>query len=1257
MSSLRYETSRNDLRRLQKFLGISDRPEDDLRNLDDARMAGTCTWFSLKAGFERWKTDWLSAPSVLWLSGYPGSGKSVVASHVVDHLERNELDCSYFFFKHGIATKSSLGDCLRSLAFQMALYSENIRRKLLVLEADNMTYEKDNERAIWRSLFLNGVLQAISGQTHYWVIDALDECSNVQSFFSVFSNFETDTVRLFITSRKTQDIDRGFAQISRHVTREEILISDTIDDIKSFVTAKIDRLSIECVNSGIDLSQKILLKSNGSFLWVRLVMQELENAWSTEAVEEILNETPTDMSLLYARTLENMTKLGRGANLVKVILKWTACASRFLTLSELQCAIKLSVNETVHNLDRLIDSSCGQLVFIDQQSRVQMIHQTAREFILQEGLESEFAVKRAAGHLDLAINCIGFLSKMSFKGLWVQKQKLDIGVDTFHDSSLVEYASTYFSDHLCEASLVESESIDALSAFLSSNVLSWIEYLAKRSDLHHITRTAMNIRTFLGRHAKHFPSISKQFQTVEAWSIDLIRVCAQFGAVLSTSPSSIYWLIPPVCPRESIIFQTFASPHRGLAVKGLKASTWDDCLTKISHPNYWATAVTFGDSYFAIGMSTGKTMVYQIMSSQLHHTLEHSERVKILKFGIQDQVLASSGLRTIRIWNISDGNQTWVFQTTHQALLLAFTSKNECLLAATQGDYITCLGLLDGGEKGRVSWHDSFEKGNSKVQRHQPPTHASLSPDRNLLAISYRGRPVFFFDINSEVFFGDCVRENDLDINSGGAYYPISAMVFNPSYEVHLLIVAYDDGELITYNSRTVGLKHRVAAVNAQALACSNDGRTLVTGSPFGIIQLFSFDGPEGESLTLIYRIKTHEGGIKSIAFSHDCLRFIDICGSQCRVWEPAILVRKNLQDRNQNDANGPLSTIIQSVEIEQEEIEEEITAMTCHVDGDVIFCGKRNGSVAAYQTQNGNEICILYKHAANISITAIAWGGVQGILASADESSRVIIRKIVKHQKDWSASDVLADERLGDSISSLLMSSSNDRLLVSGKYSDDLWTNQAQKLRSKKFSPQTLRKAISHPSRPDSFIIIERDVARFFRWTDFEEISYLEGLRTSLAAEPLVSNSILNNPQQGIVVIAGLLRHHKDRSSAKLECWHISDLQASHASITQLPGFDMLGPSIEHVIGVSGSRLLFLDTDLWVCSLDLISFVKVTQVRRHFFIPLDWVDSSREILFQLTSKNELVLARKEMLVTIQMWMDYSEEISLSVQPSTDHRG
>ena len=767
-------------------------------------------------------------------------------------------------------------------------------------------------------------------------------------------------------------------------------------------------------------------------------------------------------------------------------------------------------------------------------------------------------------------------------------------------------------------------------------------------DLHYITRTATNIKAYLERRAKYFPRVDQQVQTVEAWSVDLIRVCAKFRPSLLTSPSSIHRLIPPMCPAESIIARQYTSSHRGLTVKGLKAKSWDDCLTQINYRGAQATVAAYGDRFFSVGLSNGQVMIYHTVSGQLDRSVIHGERVKILIFSGQSKALASSGLRNIRVWDLSTGQQLWCFPTTHQALALNFTGEDECLMAATQGDFVLYWRLSDGIERARIKWEFGAQRDVSVQRQRPPPTNAIFSSDRKLLAVSYRGYPVILYDLESEAFFGECARYGSSSIGKTGAHYPVVSMAFNPNPETNLLIVSYGDGELILYDSWTLEPKHRLPKVNAQTIACSADGRTLIAGGSFGTLQIFNVDVDGNERVSLIYSINAYNDGIKSLAFSTDSLRFVDIRGSQCQVWEPAVLVRKGFDECDQSEISDPIILVHESVTLVDKEIKVDITAIACHPDGEVIFCGKENGFIVTFLAANGQESGMLYQHAANIAITLLAWGSREGVLISADESSRIVIRKIVQSSTGWSASDVLIDQRYSDPVNGILLNSANDRLLVSGNQVDELWTMRGVRVGRRAFSSRQFHSVFAHPLRPETFVVLESTKARVMGWEDLTELSSAEGVRLNKCCDPVFEHSASKLIYRGHNILVGLSKSDRYQSLSRLECWESDDFRADAKQISPLSGFEMLGPGIEHIIAVVGTKLLFLDTDLWVCSLDLRSFAANPEAKRRYFIPPDWKNSSSDLLFRLTSKNEFVFAKKHELIIIKRGLEYSESISLA---------
>ena len=127
------------MRVLQSFLGISDRPDEYY-----PRVEGSCQWIDTRVDFQGWRDparklirDQNSAseknPSIFWVAAHPGTGKICLAAHIIEEFGQLELEYSYYFFHIGTKSPRSLGDFLRSMAYQMALSNAFAREKLVGL--------------------------------------------------------------------------------------------------------------------------------------------------------------------------------------------------------------------------------------------------------------------------------------------------------------------------------------------------------------------------------------------------------------------------------------------------------------------------------------------------------------------------------------------------------------------------------------------------------------------------------------------------------------------------------------------------------------------------------------------------------------------------------------------------------------------------------------------------------------------------------------------------------------------------------------------------------------------------------------------------------------------------------------------------------------------------------------------------------------------------------------------------------------------
>ncbi|EMT65821.1 Vegetative incompatibility protein HET-E-1 [Fusarium odoratissimum] len=396
----RHET----IKSLRNYLQVSDMLDDDLENVCESRMHGSCEWISNKDNYIKWRDGEEGDGRTLWIKGRPATGKSVLAGYVVDQLRESGQACSYFFFKHGDRSKAYLGRCLRRLAFQMAALNAEASDTILKMQADGISFDGVDERTLWRILFLSGIFRVPMAR-QYWVIDALDECSNPLVLLKAIlpTMDESIPLRILVTSRDTVELDQGFAAIPPNMVQIlPVSIMDTQSDLRLLIESRSQALAIARPQDRSALAETILDKSRGSFLWTILVIEELQRCHSRKEIHQILEDVPRGMKSLYKRTLDYMSQVSRGKELAKTILVWAACAVRPMTIGELDGALTLDIHDSFPNLEESIATLCGQLVIVDKQGRVNMVHETAREFLVSGGLESEFSIDVTQAHTRMA---------------------------------------------------------------------------------------------------------------------------------------------------------------------------------------------------------------------------------------------------------------------------------------------------------------------------------------------------------------------------------------------------------------------------------------------------------------------------------------------------------------------------------------------------------------------------------------------------------------------------------------------------------------------------------------------------------------------------------------------------------------------------------------------------------------------------------------------------------------------------------------
>ncbi|KAL2132432.1 hypothetical protein VTI74DRAFT_3801 [Chaetomium olivicolor] len=520
---------------LETFLHITHSHEDELNAIESKKTEGSCHWVTSLQTFRHWRDNEDEPRSYHWLTGQPGAGKSVLTTHVVRYLQSLGVDTCFYFFRYG--------------------------QKAQQTEA-GVRFDKDDEKTIWRKLFLNSILQIPISTTQYWVLDGLDECIDTQRLFPLIQKFDSCfPVKMFFSSKRLPDLEKHVVQLQPHMYHHHIHVEETSTDIKMFLEKNANVLPVD-PKARQAFIEKLVQMSDGTFLWTELVFEGLRNVFSEEEIDDVLDEVPRGMAPLYNRILESMEQNTRQTRLIRAILEWSVCGTRPLSTTELQAVLYYDLNSKILDVEKTVLGLCGQLLRVNK-GMVQVVHATARDFLLGEASDSAFGMDRTTTDEHLALVCLKYLTDGEMR----PPRHPTLLSKPVLRSPFVDYACTSFSEHLAASCSASDELFLLMDKFLRGNVLSWVEYiLREKQNLYYLTRASKNLRKYLDQRSKHGSPLGEQFSNVDGWQTDLMRIILKFGESLLREPSSVYFILPSLCPTDSRMHKQFGNSTKGLRV-------------------------------------------------------------------------------------------------------------------------------------------------------------------------------------------------------------------------------------------------------------------------------------------------------------------------------------------------------------------------------------------------------------------------------------------------------------------------------------------------------------------------------------------------------------------------------------------------------------------------------------------------------------------------------------------------------------------
>ncbi|KIK50446.1 hypothetical protein GYMLUDRAFT_460908 [Collybiopsis luxurians FD-317 M1] len=197
----------------------------------DKKAEGTGQWILSHPKYQKWKGQ----PSILWIQGKAGSGKTVLSATVwkdLSDMDTNAFWYHYFDIRDNTGKKSTYRGFLLSLVSQMGLENKGVNPDLHNLYEKFKGHEKPAIKE------LEEILKVIIVQRNggYLLVDAMDECAEEASKVMAWLYQFSEKLWIVVTSRNA--VDAGVEQSALKI----ILGSEpshTEVDIERYIQSKI----------------------------------------------------------------------------------------------------------------------------------------------------------------------------------------------------------------------------------------------------------------------------------------------------------------------------------------------------------------------------------------------------------------------------------------------------------------------------------------------------------------------------------------------------------------------------------------------------------------------------------------------------------------------------------------------------------------------------------------------------------------------------------------------------------------------------------------------------------------------------------------------------------------------------------------------------------------------------------------------------------------------------------------------------------
>ncbi|KAJ3560637.1 hypothetical protein NP233_g10706 [Leucocoprinus birnbaumii] len=651
----------------------------------------------------------LEGTNLIWINGYPGVGKSAVASRI---MSMPKLLAFYFRFERGnnAATAQILW---RSIAYKLACLFPSIRKGIQAsLRNQLLNPASPDVEGLFRSLIKEPLMRSASSipedRPIVIVIDGVDEAYDPDP--------ETDgQTELLNTLKQWSDLPKRFkliftSRVEDHITRvlsstQHIALTipsgssadrDANDDIQKYL----EKLLLDYSRTTWFSTAVSILKEGaaGVFQWAKTAVSLIATSDDDprELLELISGQFPGlngEKSLfhLYSTLLETRFKhlkyvreleakcQTRGDSTARKILllqksKLEALRPVLAAIGALkeplrgtdkQCAeiLGVDVNHVSHVRKALSSVLLSDALFFNHKSFIDFLHSPLScppEFVLDDSIDS-----KAQLQMKLSGNCLDVMltDQLRFNRCNIATSAKRNSDDLLEKAipSHLSYSCRFWADHL-DTVPFDSTLGAKVEAMLRGKLLFWIEVM---SVLNQVNRVITALRQILSW-SKNQPMHSTQSQDFTAFLYDALRFVIAFIEPITQSAPHIYISALPFSPELSLIAEQWLPkfPKTLMLTMG-RPTSWSPFVFSSNIPggekSSFIGSLSFSPDQKSFVAAASDSTAFSVYDSEMGTLLSgpfshNGSQVKAVGYSPGGtRIVAAYPCGEVAIWNLTTG--------------------------------------------------------------------------------------------------------------------------------------------------------------------------------------------------------------------------------------------------------------------------------------------------------------------------------------------------------------------------------------------------------------------------------------------------------------------------------------------------------------------------------------------------------------------------------------------------------------------------